>query len=272
MSEECEWEARKDFRDDFSRAAAALKVRRPDLRRPDTLKAISAFYSFRKQSHSYDASNGDLVYVPCTNCESERFFQFLRSTAKEKRTSQSFRLQDQQDCTFAFMRDPISRFRSGYLEMETRFQEGLKEYGDEDMVGLTFHEYPIGSVDRIRALLRDLLNLRWYRRSRPFMPMALSHRFALSHVLPAYGSLGGYKFSFVGDADKLETGLEELRRVCPAKVPEGLVSKYAHSSSPDLLGLASAVDGAFQNEDIRAAHAALFRVDFELYEQRYQEA
>ena len=172
-------------------------------------------------------------------------------------------------CTVAFTRDPISHFRSGYIEMEWRFRQGLKKIGDRDMGNMTFHQHPLGSAARVEALLRDLLSLSWYRPQPPYMPRALAYRAALAHVLPVHGSLAGYDYDFIGDVSSMNADFAQLKRVCLA-VPQLLqLPNNTHKTSSDPWRLKSGINLAMAPEsEGRRAFKRLFRVDYELYQRR----
>lgn len=113
--------------------------------------------------------------------------------------------------------------------MEWRFRQGLKIYGDRDMGNMTFHQQPLGSAARVEALLRDLLSLSWYRPQPPYMPRALAHREALSHVLPVHGSLSGYDYDFVGDVSNMNADCTTEARVLGCATTSSVAPKYAHN-------------------------------------------
>ena len=124
VSEECGWTPGQDLVDDFLGAATVLGI---DIEvSNDALKGIAAFYSYRKSSHSY--RDGAFTFVPCCKCASESLFEAFRSIQKKNHTERGpfhDKHATTEGCTFAFTRDPISHFRSGYIEMEWRFRQEL---------------------------------------------------------------------------------------------------------------------------------------------------
>ena len=230
VSEECGWTPGQDLVDDFLGAATVLGI---DIEvSNDALKGIAAFYSYRKSSHSY--RDGAFTFVPCCKCASESFFEAFRSIQKKNHTERGpfhDKHATTEGCTFAFTRDPISHFRSGYIEMEWRFRQGLKKIGDRDMGNMTFHQHPLGSAARVEALLRDLLSLSWYRPRPPYMPRALAYRAALAHVLPVHGSLAGYDYDFIGDVSSMNADFAQLKRVCFTTAEPSAASRRSSSST-----------------------------------------
>ena len=268
VSEECGWTPGQDLVDDFLGAATVLGI---DIEvSNDALKGIAAFYSYRRSSHSY--RDGAFTFVPCCKCASESFSEAFRSIQKKNHTERGpfhDKHATTEGCTFAFTRDPISHFRSGYIEMEWRFRQGLKKIGDRDMGNMTFHQHPLGSAARVEALLRDLLSLSWYRPQPPYMPRAFAYRAALAHVLPVHGSLAGYDYDFIGDVSSMNADFAQLKRVCLA-VPQLLqLPNNTHKTSSDPWRLKSGINLAMAPEsEGRRAFKRLFRVDYELYQRR----
>ena len=120
VSEECGWTPGQDLVDDFLGAATVLGI---DIEvSNDALKGIAAFYSYRKSSHSY--RDGAFTFVPCCKCASESLFEAFRSIQNHtERGPVHDKHANTEGCTVAFTRDPISHFRSGYIEMEWRFRQ-----------------------------------------------------------------------------------------------------------------------------------------------------
>ena len=212
-------------------------------------------YSWRKASRRLD--DGRLTYVPCEKCGSESFSSVLRMRPASGEA--------RRNCTIGWVREPLGRFVSGYRELEWRFKQGLKLYGDGDMGDLAFHKEQVGSEERVLAFLDDLLSLRWYNKSGEFViPRALGHRNALTHVFPFSGSLVGHRFDVVGDLATYDADAGTMEAVCEMKLPPP--GPHEHPTSRDPQNLNASLAKALQRPKVRGALRAAFRVDFDFYE------
>ena len=252
------WFLNSRFMKDFKNAQTLLDL--PD-NREDNLEAIFAWYSWRKGAQS--GHDECWRYVPCAKCASETLKTSFNIQADAQRIKDVNRPgYCKSICTFAFIREPLSHFISGYREFEYRLRGGIKKFGTNDFQELTFHKLPEGSLDRIRAFIQDIVALRFYvAQNNPPIPRAMAHRGAFSHVCPVSGSLVGYSYDFVGNLSTLSKDFDIVKKKC--KIAAGELNNVEHISSN--MTRYHHVGDIFQESHLRNAMSAILRPDIEFY-------
>jgi Sulfotransferase family len=177
-------------------------------------------------------------------------------------------------CTFAFVRDPLKRFVSAYVEFEFRFERARKLFPEKStQMNYTFHTLPLGTTERAVAFVNDILGfqvLEWlYDSLRPkYFEVApfLSHKESIEHFSPMVGQLQGHHIDFLGQLEHLSDDWILLAEQCQLS---GLgpfdASLHGHSTSQDPQNTKRAMLQAFDNDcKIREAVCLLYRADYQV--------
>lgn len=250
------WFLNSRFMKDFKKAQRLLKL--PD-NREDNLEAIFAWYSFRKGAQGSQCWR----YVPCAKCGSETLHASLNLRDTRRVGATDHQSHCKSVCTFAFIREPLSHFISGYREFEYRLRGGIRKFGTNDFQSMTFHKLPEGSLDRIRAFIQDIVALRFYvAQNNPPIPRAMAHRGAFSHVCPVSGSLVGYSYDFVGNLSSLATDFEIVKTKCKV-ARSAMLQRVEHPSSN--MTRYDHVGDIFKEPHFQNAMNAILRPDIEFY-------
>lgn len=168
------------------------------------------------------------------------------------------------NCTVMFVRDPIEKFISGYIEMEWRFREGQRRSGVADMKVWRFHKLPRGSKARALAFVADLLEFRWAT-----LPKALAWRSAMAyghHVWPMFGQAVHYQrmygsFDVIGRLENFSKDWSAIEQVCgTGRIPFDRRLGLQMTSGWDRSGMEDAICTS-----LRRAICLLLAPDFEAF-------
>mmetsp|Transcript_18035 Transcript_18035/g.27265 ORF Transcript_18035/g.27265 Transcript_18035/m.27265 type:complete len:343 (-) Transcript_18035:185-1213(-) len=184
-------------------------------------------------------------------------------------------------CTIAYVRDPLARFISAYVEFEWRFTQAENEYKDDilDTPVYKFHNYELGSKERAAAFVRDLVafnvldwlhelppNLSWF--DERMHKNHLLHRNAIAHVCPLVGRLRDQNFDFVGQLEHMSSDWELMADHCEIKHLDGFDSGLTiepHVTSSDPQGTKKAIKSAFKDDcKLKTAICQLLSADYEI--------
>jgi hypothetical protein len=173
-------------------------------------------------------------------------------------------------CWFTFVRPPAERFAAGYAEFEDILQKGAtaESLSEMDDYGLTFHKLHVGSAERAKAFISDVIALRWDVTEAK--PAALWFKNAFEHVLPMTSSTHNINFDFVGRLDPqfVHKDWECMKSVCEAKTGSSLAAldfdrKVVHGASGGWKKHESAMEQALQESvKLRCALFVLLRHDY----------
>jgi len=138
-------------------------------------------------------------------------------------------LDNNETCSFTFLRNPFERFASGVKELEVRMQKNIRDgYSVEN---LTFHKYSIGSSDRVRALIKDIVTGRMYAK-------AVKGRVADFHIRPQSNAfINSSELEFVGRVENVGSDWITMQHRCGITTPvlwrydEGQHGKSSTSSA-----------------------------------------
>lgn len=108
-----------------------------------TRSHLNMFCSTHAAGHGSVVSVGNWSYIRLYKCNNNGILDLMRKWP-----------QPQHKVVFTFVRDPISRFLSGYRELEYRYRCSAAEIPSN--TGLTFVNEAPGSLARAEAFLRDL--------------------------------------------------------------------------------------------------------------------
>lgn len=173
------------------------------------------------------------------------------------------RLQDK--CAFTFVRDPVSRFSSGYNEIEFRmterkdafntFFEKKKREGDE----ILFHSFPVGSQARVHVFFHELLEGK------------LIDLPDVSHLDPMVIFLKNLyvdlpPLQYVGLVDTLDEDYEEAQKTCGFKNITPLDHALGqHPTSADPLGAYDASKQFFSHPSSIKALCEMYATDYQCF-------
>ena len=244
-----------------------LAIDATDSKRFDLLK----HWNLNSQAKG-DSKFGAITFIGMAKVDSEQISTTLDEW-KKKETSGS------KTCTVAFVRDPLARFISGYVEFEWRFEDARKRYQNSLVVPkYTFHEYKLGSEQRAAAFVRDLVsfnvmdwlhelppNLNWFDEHLQENPH-LFHRKAVTHICPLVGRLRGKKIDFLGQLEQMPTDWTKMADHCKMKNLETFDHKLVRDeTSTDPQGTKLAMEKAFADDcNLRAAVCHLLKADYDI--------
>ena len=239
-----------------------------NLQRYDQLKN----WNFNSQAKR-DSEFGNITFIGVANVDTQAISANMEKWQKNK-TSAISNL-----CTVAFVRDPLARFISGYVEFEWRFEKARKMYNNSLVVqGYTFHEYKLGSKQRAAAFVRDLVsfnmiewlhelppNLDWFNKHLQENPH-LFHRNAIAHICPMVGRLWGKKIDFLGQLELMSRDWTLMADHCKMKNVETFnYNLVSDSLSEDPQGTQRAMQKAFADDcHLKAAVCILLKVDYDI--------
>eukprot|EP00546_Thalassionema_frauenfeldii_P018496 CAMPEP_0178899948 /NCGR_PEP_ID=MMETSP0786-20121207/3194_1 /TAXON_ID=186022 /ORGANISM="Thalassionema frauenfeldii, Strain CCMP 1798" /LENGTH=272 /DNA_ID=CAMNT_0020570883 /DNA_START=259 /DNA_END=1078 /DNA_ORIENTATION=+ len=183
-------------------------------------------------------------------------------------------------CAIAFVRDPLARFISGYVEFEWRFVQAGKKYKESilNSPNYTFHNYDLGSKERAAAFISDLVafnvidwlhdlppNLAWFDNHVMESPQ-LFHRNAIAHICPLVGRLGGKKIDFLGQLEHISRDWKLMADHCGidnlGSFERGLTS---HITSNDPQGTKKGMKLALEYDcKLKTAVCLLLKADYEI--------
>jgi hypothetical protein len=215
----------------------------------------------------------DLNYIPIAKVASEEIFANLR-VWREKKNSAS------NNCSFAFVRDPLARFVSGYVEFEWRFVEAKRQkVGIVSPWNYTFDRHAVGTAARAKAFIKDILSFQvldwikegiprrvsWFAEHIDEAPF-LFHRVAISHICPMVGALRGKDIDFVGKLESFSQDWEMLSEQCEVHGLGSFNETLAgHITSQDPQKTKKAMMQALDEDcKLKTAVCLLFKSDYDM--------
>ena len=266
-----------DLLEDWGRAQLAIGLPNTAW---DNIMAVYSFFggssreepSTRRQKGSCHRNwrhKGHIIWSPIQKVGSESITEnvklWLNEVARRNLTSTFGK---KKKCKFTFVREPVSRFRSGYREFEFRFDVATRKLGLSPG-GMTFSAHKIGSERRVRALVEDILEFRWYGSNLDthINGTALEFKSALAHLFPASCNLIGEKWEFVGLLEDMAEDWRRLTSFCSMDYADPKFLKKSHhvtSRDPQKLNPALSKALAVGSPEFNALYA-LFRADRAFY-------
>ena len=229
-----------------------------------THREVLPFYSVRRGTVSFRKCNTRLTFIMQAKVGSESIHaNLLKWNASSVQCPDEYR---SHTCGFMFVRNPIDRFVSGFVEMEWRFRQGRALYGTTDMDDVwTFHKYPLGTRERSIHFLQDLLEFKWHS-----VPKALEHRDAFKHVYSMHGQAAhGFKMfgsdMLVGKLENFDSEWKRITSLCPGALIPFDVSMYTHETSRDPMRVKSAMVELTHELHVRRALCHVFAPDFKSF-------
>jgi len=242
-----------------------------------------------KSNSIYQSLDLSVNYI--AKVASEEVAANLEGWVDEKKSSKKISESEPKDiCRVAFVRDPLARFISGYVEFEWRFVQAQEQYrtsaADNDRKKFTFHHYSLGSKERAIAFIHDLVSFRlldwlialgkdegppprisWFDEHVEENPW-LYHRVGITHICPMAGRLRDQKFDFIGQLEYMDRDWNLMSQVCdleeePSPFDTSLIN---HITSTDPHNTKCAMRVALQEDECRLKKAVclLLSADYEI--------
>lgn len=205
------------------------------------------------------------LYVRIYKCGNNQISYNLERDhgAVRKRLENISNLKDM--CVFTFVRDPVSRFSSGYNEIEYRmtlnkdffnkyFQTKKKQNKE-----IFFHSLPAGSQARVHVFFHEyvegkLVDMPEIEHLDPMVLFLMNRRAQLPPL------------KFVGHVDNLDAGFQEAQTVCGFSNVTSLDHDLGqHPTSADPLGTYHASKEFFSQSSSVQALCALYATDYQCF-------
>jgi len=225
-------------------------------------------YSFGVEARSAESGSSAetpravVIYVMLSKAGSEEIAENLGTVSKAAMgtggswTPLSLSITTGKPCFVTFVRNPLTRWISGYAEFEWRFTKNLRRFEPEK--GLTFTRFNPGDTRRAQAFIIDLVSfaalqstfsLNPEQKEETLHPTALAYRNAILHVYPMIGQLRRFSFNFVGSLENFDSGwngnsssASDLASACGLKpLPPFVRNPTVHPTSADPQGARQAM-------------------------------